>query len=258
MRIHAASLGLLYEGPCSGGEIGAAYVRFPDGRRAVLGEGNPASAPLLEIARSAGIPAPHYLLVSSRFIVQSLLPGRPPAAITARLVDEMSAVSRRCAGLLRNTELQPLHLYLQSPGPGFCLHDSLAQYSPRSAALLSSIRAVPLLDLPGDDLVHVDFHPGNVLVSPDGTITGVVDWDGAGRGNRAFDLVTLLFYVQRHAPSLAPSLIAQALELAPPLVLQASWAHMSLRQVDWSLRFHSVAEVETWLAVAESPPPALF
>ena len=37
---------LTYDGPCPGGEVGAAYVRWPDGRRSVLGGGNPASAPL--------------------------------------------------------------------------------------------------------------------------------------------------------------------------------------------------------------------
>ena len=28
----------------------------------------------------------------------------------------------------------------------------------------------------GDDLVHLDFHPGNVLVDDTGDITGVIDW----------------------------------------------------------------------------------
>jgi hypothetical protein len=170
----------------------------------------------------------------------------------------MSAVSRRFAGLLRSTEVPPLQLYLHEPGPGFCLHAPLESHSPRSAALLSSIRAIGLTTLPGDDLVHVDYHPGNVLTSDTGTITGVVDWDGAGRGTRAFDLVTLLFYVQRHAPALAPPLVAEAVTLTSPPVLEACWAHMSLRQVDWSLRFHSAAESSAWLTIAENPPPALF
>ena len=44
--------------------------------------------------------------------------------------------------------------------------------------------------------MHLDFHPGNVLVDG-GRVTGVVDWDGAGRGDRLFDLVTLRFEVPR-------------------------------------------------------------
>ncbi|WP_432967949.1 aminoglycoside phosphotransferase family protein [Dactylosporangium sp. CA-233914] len=254
VAFHAACLGLTYEGPCRGGEVGAGFVRWPDGRRGVLSEGNPASAPLLDIARAAGIPAPHYELVDGRVIVQTLLPGAPPERFDAALVDEMSAVSRRCAGLLRHTEVPPLQLYLHEPGPGFCLHGSLETHSPRTAALLAAIRACPLELLPGDDLVHVDFHPGNVLVSPTGEITGVVDWDGAGRGTRAFDLVTLLFYATRQAPALVPGLLAQVTDLAPPSVLAACWAHMSLRQVDWSLRFHAQSVALEWLTVAECPP----
>jgi hypothetical protein len=41
-------------------------------------------------------------------------------------------------------------------------------------------------------------------------------------------------------------------------VLRACWAHMSLRQVDWSIRFHAPPEATTWLTVAENPPSALF
>jgi len=33
---------------------------------------------------------------------------------------------------------------------------------------------------------------------------------------------------------------------------------MSLRQVDWSIRFHVPPEATTWLTVAENPPSALF
>ncbi|WP_433065774.1 phosphotransferase [Dactylosporangium sp. CS-033363] len=248
---HAARLGLIYEGPCTGGEIGAGFVRWPDGREGVLGSGNPASVPLLRLARAAGIPAPSYDLVDGPVIVQSRLPGSPPAAFDTRLTDEMLAASARCEGLLRGTSFQPLRLYLHEPGPGFCHHDALAAASPRTAALLASIRAVPLTELPGDDLVHFDFHPGNVLVSPTGALTGVVDWDGAGRGTRALDVVTMLFYATRRAPALVPRLRALAFDLAPRPVVEACWAHISLRQVDWSLRFHAPEEASAWVAVAE-------
>ncbi|HEY3981054.1 MAG TPA: phosphotransferase, partial [Streptosporangiaceae bacterium] len=46
--------------------------------------------------------------------------------------------------------------------------------------------------LDGDDAVHADFQPGNFLAER-GRITGVVDWDGAARGDRRLDLVTLRF-----------------------------------------------------------------
>jgi hypothetical protein len=36
----ADRLGFSYEGPCAGGEVGAAYVRWPDGHRSVLTGGS--------------------------------------------------------------------------------------------------------------------------------------------------------------------------------------------------------------------------
>ncbi|MEV0570725.1 hypothetical protein [Dactylosporangium sp. NPDC050588] len=300
----AAALGLTYIGPCPGGEVGAGYVLLPDGRRAVLTSGNAASAPLVTIARAAGVPAPRYERVADvagvTVVVQELLPGLPPAATDRAVVDAMLAVSARCTGLLRDSGLPPRQLYLHSDGPGFSHHGSLAGHSARSADLLARIEANPMEVLPGDDLVHFDFHPGNVLVSPTSglpgsatgpsgtspssapssagmidasdataaagndtaigandaavTVTGVVDWDGAGRGNRAFDLVTLLFVLSRHAPHLTAPIRDAAVTLAPLDVLAACWAHMSLRQVDWSIRHHTAAEVDAWLTVAESAP----
>ncbi|GAA1529642.1 hypothetical protein GCM10009827_053650 [Dactylosporangium maewongense] len=291
----AAALGLTYIGPCPGGEVGAGYVLLPDGRRAVLTSGNAASAPLVTIARAAGVPAPRYERVTDvagvTVVVQELLPGLPPAVTDRAVVDAMLAVSARCTGLLRDSGLPPRQLYLHSDGPGFCHHGSLAEHSARSADLLARIEANPMEVLPGDDLVHFDFHPGNVLVSPNATtgpagtslspagtaaaidstaaagndtaigasdaavtVTGVVDWDGAGRGNRAFDLVTLLFVLSRHAPHLTAPIRDAAVALAPPDVLAACWAHMSLRQVDWSIRHHTAAEVDAWLTVAETAP----
>jgi aminoglycoside phosphotransferase (APT) family kinase protein len=39
---------------------------------------------------------------------------------------------------------------------------------------------------PGDRLLHLDLHPGNVILSPDGPV--VVDWTNARRGDPAFDV----------------------------------------------------------------------
>ncbi|GAA3243631.1 aminoglycoside phosphotransferase family protein [Dactylosporangium siamense] len=251
----AAALGLTYAGPISGGEVGAGHVLLPDGRRAVLTGGHRDSVPLIDVARAAGVPAPRYELVAefagATVVVQELLPGRPPGPLDQAVLDSMLAVSARCNGLLCDSGLPQRQLYLHRDGPGFCQHGSLAGHSARTAALLARVRAVPLRTLPGDDLVHFDYHPGNVLVSDTGTVTGVVDWDGAGRGNRAFDLVTLLFVLTRHAPHLTDQVRAAAAELAPPEVLAACWAHMALRQVDWSIRHHTPDEVDAWLTVAE-------
>jgi Phosphotransferase enzyme family len=252
----ATGIRLTFDGDAPGGEVGAAYVRWPDGRRSVLNIGEPASAPLLETARAAGVPVPVYELAVPDgelcYLVQSRLPGVPPYLVDQALIDAMLQINGRLAGRMVDGS-SSLPLFLQADGPGFCLHEPLARYDRRSARLLAWVRDVgadrDAAD--GDDLVHLDFHAGNVLVGADGLITGVIDWDGAGRGDGRFDLVTLRFDLARRAPALAPRLDRLLIDRIPDDRLRAYWAHMSLRQIDWSIRHHTAAEVDFWLGVAE-------
>jgi hypothetical protein len=165
----------------------------------------------------------------------------------------MITVTDRLEGLLATGgPPHPTDLYLTGDGPGFCLHEPLATYSPRSARLLEHIHAVGAdgSAMIGDDLVHFDFHPGNVLTE-NGELTGVVDWDGATRGDRHLDLVTLRFTLTGRAPHLTGPLDDRLSTLSDRR-RRAYWAHLSLRQVDWSIRHHDDATVEKWLTVAES------
>lgn len=248
---------LILEGPCPGGEVGAAYVRWPDGRRSVLTEGRSRTGALVDRARGAGVPTARQELAAHvdgvRVIVQERLPGTPPATPDAGLVRQMIAVTDRLAGLLTDApERSPVDLYLTGDGPGFCLHEPLAEYSERTARLLDWVHRVGAdgSAMLGDDLVHLDFHPGNVLVES-GRISGVVDWDGATRGDRHFDLVTLRFTLGWQAPHLTGP-VDERLAAISERRRRAYWAHMSLRQVDWSIRHHDSATVERWLRVAES------
>ena len=245
---------LVLEGPAPGGEVGAAYVRWPDGRRSVLTAGRTRSATMADRARAAGVPTARHELTARidgvRVIVQQRLPGVPPAAVDAGLVRQMLRVTDQLAGVLSaEPSPQPAELHLTSDGPGFCLHGPLQAHSPRTARLLAWVHEVGAegTHMIGDDLVHMDFQPGNVLADG-GRLTGVVDWDGATRGDRYFDLVTLRFYLP---PALAP-LVDERLELVSARRRRAYWAHLSLRQVDWSIRHHDAATVDRWLAVAES------
>jgi hypothetical protein len=248
---------LIIEGPCPGGEVGAAYVRWPDGRRSVLSEGRTRTGPLVDRARAAGVPTARHELVAhvdgARVLVQERLPGRPPALLSAPLVAEMIAVTDRLAGLLAaDPDPRPAPLYLLSDGPGFCLHAPLTTHDARTARLLDWVHEVGRAgtSMIGDDLVHLDFQPGNVLVHG-GRLTGVVDWDGATRGDRHFDLTTLRFYLAGHAPHLLGAVDERLSEISEHR-RRAYWAHISLRQVDWSIRHHDAAAVGHWLGVAES------
>jgi hypothetical protein len=259
-------------GRAPGGQVGAAYVRWADGRDGVLTwwpDGSQASvrhmrltADLLELARGRGIPVPEYTLIAelpdALAVVQERLPGTKPARIDGTLVEAMIAMNERFAGLLSDRRDVPVpDMYLRTSGPGFCVHESLERHSDRSRRLLHWAREVGNAHpgwMTGDDLVHLDFHPGNVLVDHSGRITGIVDWDGLGRGDRHFALVTLRFDLslatgEERTAAWLDELLEDRLD---PATLQLYWAHMSLRLVDWSVRHHGPAEVSHWLGVAES------
>lgn len=266
----ATGVKLANNGSCRGGQIGACYVGWPDGHQSVLTcrpAGQLAAArqagALTAAARTRGIPAPRYELIadlpSGTAIVQELLAGVPPDLVTRRTVESMVEVNQLCRGLLTGrTEFPAPSMYLLADGPGFCLHGPMASYDQRTERLLQAVAevgaAVPE-QLAGDDLVHFDFHPENVLVGPSGAVTGVVDWDGAGRSNGALDLVTLRFDLARRAPGLGRWLGGLLADTVTGPVWMACWAHMSLRLVDWAIRELTASDVSDWLRVAEDLMP---
>lgn len=246
------------EGAGPGGEVGAAYVRWPDDRRGVLTSTTAQGVRMAGLARAAGLPAPRVQAAAAtdggHVMVADVLPGRPPATVDRNLVDQMLALNRRMAGLLDGyDELPPPRLHLCASGPGFCRHEPLEGYDRRTRRLLARIREIGQErdTADGDDLVHLDFHPGNVLVD-NGRISGLVDWDGAGRGDGGLDLVTLRFDLALRAPALGAALEERIRADVPADRLRAYWAHMSLRLVDWAIRHHGSGDVDRWVAVART------
>lgn len=264
-----AGVRLELEGRSTGGEVGAAYVRWPDGHRSVLTYVPPTAltrahetAQNVELIRDAGIPAPRYELVvdlgDEVAIVQELLPGRPPRHIDVDLVEQMLAINHRLYGLLTGVSgIAAVPLYLTESGPGFCINETLHAYSPRSRRLLDWIhgvgRSVPAT-MAGDDLVHGDYHFGNVLVDDDDKISGVVDWIGTARGDARFGIIVIRFAgPPGHLPAEVEARVDQALddELAAD-ELRPYWAALSLRLVDWSIRHFTDPATDHWLDLAES------
>jgi phosphotransferase family enzyme len=257
-------------------------VTWPDGHQGVL-TWRPGSTladlragPLavMEALRQAGYPAPAVELAielgaaegggragpatpagPAVVLVWELLPGGLPDHVTPELLGQAIALNDCQAGALAGRPAIPaMRLFLTSDGPGFCQHAPLRGYSDRTRRLESWVTSVgashpDLLD--GDDAVHADFQPGNFLAER-GRITGVVDWDGAARGDRRLDLVTLRFGL--HAIDTDPRAIRrldQLLDAFPAEVLTPMWAHMSLRMTDWVIRHYTPAHVEHWLGLAE-------
>jgi hypothetical protein len=266
--VHARTgVRLVVEGPCPGGQVGAAYVRWPDGHRSVL-KWRPhvelatyRAGPLAvtETLRAGGFPAPATELAiqigHAVVMVQELLPGTTIGRLDHHGLDQALALNASLAGRLTGRAgIPPLDLHLRDDGPGYCLHGPLREHSGRSAALerwITSVAADHPDGTAGDDAVHQDFHPGNLL-AVGGSITGVIDWDGAARGDRRFDLVTLRFGL--HPGQADADVVARldaVLDAMPDDILRPAWAHMSLRMTDWAIRHFSPEEVGPWLDLAE-------
>jgi Phosphotransferase enzyme family len=269
--VRSAGVELKLVGRAVDGEVGAAFVRWPDGRDGVLtgiGGGPLAreqrrNASLLALARARGVLVPSHDLVvdlpdGGVAIVQERLPGAPPTVRDRALAEAMLATLDTFEGVLADRPDVPApELYLLRSGPGYCVHESLEAYGPRSRRLLAWVRDVGSgtpAGMVGTDLVHMDYHPANVLVDAHGRVTGVVDWDGIGRGDRLFGLVNLRFEA---APAGFPAEVIRWLdglldERLTPDVLRLYWASMSLRSVDWVIRHYSPADVEDRLDLAET------
>jgi thiamine kinase-like enzyme len=129
------------------------------------------------------------------------------------------------------------------------LHETMRAYSSAAGDLLDEIVAIGHRykgsEFPVADIVHFDLNPGNVLVQGR-KVVGVVDWEGTRSGDKAFDIATLLFYAHRN-PEIEAKLWTALLDLAGVPRASVYLAHMMLRQVEWSARYHWPATVQMYL-----------
>ena len=256
-----AGLDIVTLRPASGGESGTVFWAVGQGGSVrvikVLPEAPGMAGRLRALPtvvarlRDRGYPAPRIHAVGQVpglvFWVQERLPGAaldpgPGPVAVARLLPELIRLNDAQAGLGTGPGGWPglLTGTMTTGGDGYCVHSTL-QARPDTRELLAAVRrigercgpAVPA----GRDFVHYDFTPANLL--SDGTsITGVIDVNPPVlAGDRAFDLATLLFSCYDH-DGIRDRLRARLLELASPATARAYLAHLVLRQVDWSLRFH--------------------
>ncbi|GAA5025862.1 aminoglycoside phosphotransferase family protein [Actinopolymorpha pittospori] len=263
--------------PDLGTPSGAAYVRWPDGRPGVLTRSilSPDTlhvfADILAMASARGVPVPRYELITAlsqgSAVVQQRLPGSPPRHIDPSMVDAMVAVNESFAGLLADwPQVEVPQLHLRQSGEGTCLHETLQRYDDRSRRLLGWIRDVATTgpdQLTGDDLVHWDFVPGNLLFDPMGAVTGVVDWFTIARGDRHFGLMKVRFNLGHFAadgtggyPTVTAAAISRLDDLLDQLLEPATydlyWAHWSLALVDWTIRQGQQSKIDAYLDLANT------
>ena len=257
-------------GRLSGGETGAHEVRRgPDAERMVLKwETDPDSARLrregVELAErlrtEAGWPVPQQCTVEAPgclLVLQSFMDGRPIRILTPGLADELLRLHGRRLGLGEDGAggrwAERLIRTLVEGGRTYCLHESLRGYDGRTAALVEEIEAfgarVDPDDLRARDIVHWDFHLGNLLADDD-RLSAVVDTDFCAIGDAAFDLVALALSATTVtcASGLRRNLFRHALDPLPPVRRAAYLGHLFIRVLDWPIRRGSDDEVEHWLA----------
>jgi aminoglycoside phosphotransferase (APT) family kinase protein len=244
----------------------------PGGQRAV--DNQRRLVRLVRDLRRRGYPAPEYVGVGESggviFTVQRRLPGQtlhrgpgmPPApeVFAAVLPSLLSAIElQRDAGDLARPPWPGWLLdTIETGGDGYCLHATMRQ-SARTAALLRRLQALARRNRRDkarrQDVVHCDMNPANILHAG-GRLSGVVDWnipfDGAGQGDRGFDIATLLFYTY-DIEHTREALWERALQLSGLAWTTVYLCHLSLRQVEWSRR-HSPGSADDvrFMAIAEA------
>jgi aminoglycoside phosphotransferase (APT) family kinase protein len=236
---------------------GAWFATAPDGAPVVL-KWFPGEAvadryavllPGLDELRSRDVPVPEYPHVLAvdgwTLSAQQVLPGasvRNPSPAMVEQVIECVAATAGVAGPLPAPD-HPWGAFvvhtLTVGEDGWAMHEPLRTGDRRSAAVLDRVEAAGAdadpAWFPTDGLVHLDLHTDNILAGDDGTLTGIVDWEGACVGDHRFDLVTFAYDLDGHDQPVWDVVEACGIE---PRVLRAYIAHLALRFVDWQIRHH--------------------
>ena len=257
-REHATSF--VADGAFRGGEGPGAYRLRDERGVAVLKvvDDNalarlPAVAEATDELRHRGYPAARYLRFGSHdgtgWVLQEFLSGEPifdayrPAHINRVL--ELNAMQSDFPVALPDDWPGLVSSAVVDGGDGFCLHETMREYSSEASDLLDELVDLTRSNVAGvqprRDLVHLDFTGANVLAVED-DITGVIDFEAARLGDRGFDLVAFQYYLFENEAWRRPMWDA-ALEISGPSGLKVYFAHMILRQSEWSMRFHDAKTV---------------
>jgi len=265
----AAAMGLRIVGPTRHGESASTFeVRTADGADAVLkvSEGAPVDPDahlLLDCIIGPGYPAViptegWSTTDGTRYELQARLPGEPVEQIAAAHLAPVRALNEMQRGaamehLAGHTWLDDMIRTVVEGADGYCEHDAMQRHSDATRAMLDRLvtiaGAARDARVPIRDVVHYDFSPYNILAEGD-RITGVVDWGGVRAGDASFDLVTLAFYT--YDLGVRDELLAMTRGRTPPRAIALYAAHMTLRQVDWSLRHQTETDAEWFMGIGDA------
>jgi len=215
---------------------------------------------LTQTLHAVGYPAPRYFLLGTidgySYTIQEELPGVPMEVVTASVLPRLLELGGLQAGRAPAEQSEwpdPVADPVLVGGDGYCLLDTLRTYSSTTAQLLAALQEIVLAHRDEhyemNDVVHFDFNPFNILLEHD-QVSGVVDWEGSCVGDATFDLATLLFYSYQTL-DVREHLLRAIQKRVGPGILSVYMSHLILRQVDWSIRYHDRATVDSYLRVAE-------
>ena len=202
--------------PAGGGASASAWKVESDGRRYILrlsdsAELTTARLSALAAACRGGLPVPRLIRRSKTLlgeaVLLSWLPGVPLADAVVH-----SPESVRDLGLAMGAMQRRLH---EVTAPKDVPAVTADPHLPFAAG-----RGIP--ELPdGDALLHLDWHPLNILVDPiSRAVTGIVDWDNARRGHPLLDLARTSSIL-----TVEPSLASLSVELRDTVAsLREAWA----------------------------------
>ena len=153
------------------------------------------------IARTPKYEAMGYHQHFGSWYMQEFMSGMPAGGPSSKLIGDLTSLNERQAGKAIEGATD-----WSGKVMGSLYHDSdgwyrrLAESSQDGWALASRVDRLTArnrsLALNSSDIVHGDFQHYNALVNKNGSLMGYVDWDGAGRGDRGFDLARL--YTDAH------------------------------------------------------------
>ena len=245
------------------GESGAVFkVVDPSGDQYVLKFDLPSitfsperATRLTDRLRSVGYPAPSYMasgfIDQTAYMLREAIPGTPIGPrFSLSMLPEILRLNdlQRDQGDSDNDE--PTRL-IRDVMEGY-QHFIIINHSAKTAAMLDTIQNIVrarAAECPKRaDIVHFDFHAGNILIE-DEQITGVIDWEGSVSGDCAYDLATLLFYAYPQR-DFRDRLWSELLQRTSRGAAAIYLAHMIVRQLDWSMRNHERKPVDYFLQVS--------
>ncbi len=257
----------------TGGETGAHEVRcVPRDERFVLKWETRAEAAelrregvvLANLLRTRAVwPVPRQRALQADgclLVLQEFMTGDAATVLTPSIVDDLLRLHDARLGLGGGRSSGPwaerLIETLARGGHGYCDHASLRRYDARTSELVREVEAfastVVPAELEGEDLVHWDLHPGNLLIAGD-TVSAVIDTDFCAVGDAAFDLVMLAVASAAYgcSPDVRRRLREAALDPLPAIRRKAYLGHLFVRFLDWPIRRGADSEVEFWLSEVE-------